>query len=359
MKTKRICLSLVLCLCALFSIFTLSGCGSSVVVDANNNFTTLEETYSKYAEVFELGTLENNFTTKYVVDYGVDVDSFSGENKTKYEALKEKYNVMLALSSKYIDSNKSYVVALQEEELSDETKNAIKNLNAKLDSYIKYLPTFVEERNIFKNHFINFPENEDANIAVLNKFKKSYGELVNKNIELAISLANVIETTEIFDLVQSTEPTQKDTEIVKDYIATKMLPIFNKLLIEETETKFAYYDYSGGAADEISKVVAKLETVFSAYKSNIALSTASTKALESKEEMQNLIQITNDFFVEMQNYEYSVDELKIYDMIVNNKNDFEEHKKSVAFAEVYYEKIYQFVSITLVDFLENLVSVVY
>lgn len=359
MKTRKICLSLVLCLCALLSVFTLTGCGGSVVGDVQKSFAELDESYTKYAEVFQLGTLEDGLETKYVVNYGVDFANFSPTNQEKYDALKEKYNVMLALSSKYIDSNKAYVTALAEEDMTDETKNALKNLYTKIDSYIKYLPTFVEERNIFKNHFDNFSGNADANLAVLTKFKKSYGQLVNKNLDISLALANVIETTEIFDLLQSTEPTEKDTEIVKDYITTKMLPIFNQLLIEETETSFAYYDYSGGAISQIKTVVNNLEDKFSSFKTSLALSNATCKALGSKEKMQELFKNANDFFVEMQNYSTSVSELKIYDLVINNGNDFEEHKKQVPYAEIYFEKIDQFVSITLGSFMDNLASVVY
>ena len=358
MKIKKVCLSFVLCLCALMSVFAFSGCGSISIQEVQKNFTELQESYTKYAEVFELGTLEG-FNTAYVVNYGVSIDGISQTNQKKFDALKNKYNVMLALSSKYIDNNKAYVMALSEDGISAQTKNALQDLYSKIGSYTNYLPTFVEERNNFKNHFTNFASNENANLAVLNKFKKSYGQLVNKNLDIALSLANVMETTEIFELLQATDPTEKDTQIVKDYIATKMLPIFNQLLIEETETNFAFYDYSGGAAEEVKSVVVKLENRFSTFKTSLALSNATCVELENKEEMQALVENAKDFFVEIHNYSNSIKELKIFDLIVNNKNSFEEHKKYVPFAEIYFEKIDQFVSITLGSFMNNLVSVVY
>ena len=358
MKTKKIILSFIVCLCALFPLFTLAGCGISVD-DVKSSFAQLDEAYIQYAEAFEQGTLENNLTTNYVINYGVDINNISSQNQEKFDALKEKYNVMLALSSKYIDNNKDFITSLENDDLSDETKKALENLNGKLTSYINYLPTFVEGRNSFKNHFKELSQNEIANLETLNNFKKVYGTLVNKNLDLALSMANVVETTEIFDLLQSTTQTNEDTKIVKDYITTKLLPIFNQLLIVETETSFAYDDYSGGAMEELNVVVQKLENLFVEFKQNLALTSKECQALDSKEDMQKLFENFNNFSVEINNYSTSVSELKIYDMVVNHKNSFEEHKKHVKLAEIYFDKIDQFVSITLEEYLANLISVIF
>ena len=75
--------------------------------------------------------------------------------------------------------------------------------------------------------------------------------------------------------------------------------------------------------------------------------------------MQKLFENFNNFSVEINNYSTSVSELKIYDMVVNHKNSFEEHKKHVKLAEIYFEKIDQFVSITLEEYLGNLISVIF
>lgn len=364
MKTRKIILSLVLCLCAFLPIFALAGCGNVPVSEVKSSFTDLQTTYNKYSDIFSTGTVEEGLTSNYKVDYGVNLDEISaGSNKEMYDSLVERYNVMLAISSKYIDSNKAYVAALEEKELSEKTRVAINELNAKLTKYIKYIPTFATERNSFKDHFKNFAGNEQMDLAVLRNFKKSYGELVSKNIDLALATAKVVETTEIFDILQATVPTQKDVRIVKEYISAKLLPIFNELLIAETETSFNYYydGYDCEAKTKIEEVVEDLESKFDYYKKQIVSSTATLKGASgdlSKEEMKDLFDILNDFSVEMKDYLKSVEKLDIAKLILESKT-FEKHKKEIVLADVYYEKIDQFVSISLPNYMQNLVSEIF
>ncbi len=359
MKTRRIILSFVLCLCALLPLFTLSGCGNVSVSDVKTSFAELDATYNTFADVFVSGSLQNgDLETKYMVKYGVELDEIStDQTKEKFDALESKYNVMLAISSKYIDNNKAFVTALEDENLSGSTSKALKNLNESLIKYNDNISAFVEDRNEFKTHFINHAGNQTADLAALQKFKKSYGELVNKNIQLALDLAEVIETTEIFDLLQSTTPTIEDTKIVKGYISAKMLPIFNNLLIAETETAFSYDDYEGSAKDELDDVVQNLNNLFEIYKQRVVFA-SNERALASKEDMQKLFDTANSFFTEKDIYLSCVDNLDIYKLIVESET-FEEHEKAVGYAKIYFEKIDQFVSITLEDYINNLISVIY
>lgn len=360
MKAKKFILSFVFCLCAILPLFALAGCGSVTVSEVKTSFADLVEEYNSNAQVFAVGTLEDDFSTNYYVKYGLNFDSLeTSENvKVKFDSLENKYNVMLAISSKYIDGNKDYVTALVQEDLSADTKSALKKLNKSLTNYVNYISTFVKERNEMKNHFEKFAGNEATDLAVLRDFKKSYGELVDRNITLALDLAEVVETTEIFDLLKSTEPTRKDTQIVKEYIAVKMLPIFNELLVRETETAFSYDDYQNDAKQKLEVAVSKLEDLFVDYKNNFVTSNKEDQALSGKEEMQKLFDDANNFFVEEDNYLLSVEKLEIYDLVVENKS-FEEHEKQVKYAKVYFEKINQFVNITLGDYLDNLAKVIY
>ncbi len=359
MKTRKIVLSFVLCLCALLPLFTLAGCGNVSVSEVKTSFADLDATYNKYAEVFVTGSPSGLMSTKYYVRYGVELDEIStAETKDKFDALEEKYNVMLAISSQYIDSNKAYISALEEDDLSDKTREALNSLNESLTNYNNYISKFVDERNAFKTHFENHAGNTAADLAVLRSFKKIYGELVNKNLNLALSVANVIETTEIYDLLKTTQPTVEDTATVREYLAVKMLPIFNELLIAETETAFSYDDYEGSAKDELQVTLDNLDDLFGDFKSRLVASASTERPLSSKEEMSSLFKKADNFFVEMNIYLDCVEDLNIYDLIVEHKT-FEEHEKHVEFARIYFEKIDQFVSVTLEDYMNDLLKMIY
>ncbi len=360
MKTKRFILSLVLCLCAFLPLFSLAGCGNVTISDVKTSFADLDATYNEYATVFVNGSLEDGkLQTKYLVRYGFELDSVSiPETKEKFDALEDKYNVMLAISSQYIDSNKAYIAALEDKELSNETRDALKELNESLTAYRNYIYTFIDGRTTFKTHFEKHAGNVDADLAVLRSFKKVYGGLVDRNLNLALSVAKVIETTEIYDLLQSTQPTVDDTTTVREYLAVKMLPIFNELLIAETETAFSYDDYDGAAKDRLEVTLDKLEALFANFKTRLASSASTERPLANKEEMQKLFNTADNFFVEMDIYLSCIENLNIYDLIVEHKT-FEEHEKHVEFASIYFEKIDQFVSFTLDDYMNDLLKMIY
>lgn len=359
MKTRKIILSFILCICAILPVFALSGCGKKHVDEVKSSFADLEATYSEYADVFVVGSLENGqLQTKYKIKYGVDLDAVaSSGDEEKFDALDEKYNIMLAISSRYIDANKAFVQSLEQDNLSKDTKDALGRLDKSLTSYNKYIPKFVDELNDFKTHFENHSGNAVANLAVLQNFKKFFGELVEKNIELALDVAKVIETTKVFDLLKSTTPTAEDSKTVKDYISAKMLPIFNNLLIKETETAFSYGDYENAAMNELDDVVERLEQLFDVYKARLIVS-SNEKAVASQEAMKKVFDDVNEFFVEKDVYLSCVDELDIYKLVVESES-FIEHEKKVEFASIYFNKIKQFINITLEDYMNNLVKVIY
>ena len=359
MKIKKIIFSVALGLCGVLSAFSLSGCGETKLSSLKENFEALDASYATYSHIFDEGTLEAGaLSTDYVVDYGEVVNEYVNNDNEMYVTLREIYNVMLAISSDYIDNNKAYVLSLQEENLSAKSKGAITTLNKKLNNYIEYMPTFVRERNNLISHFDNFRDHE-ADAAYLRKFKKSYGKLIEKNIELSLSVAAVVESTEIFALIQETVPTINDTKIIKEYVRAKMLPIFNEFILLETENKMNFSEYPAGETAKIQALLTKLNVSFDVYKHDMVAESDFLKQFANGEAVADTIEMVNNFFAETDDYMKALKELDIYNLIVNNDGDFDKYAKKNKLAKVYYEKLDQYITITLDDFMDEFLSVVY
>lgn len=174
-----------------------------------------------------------------------------------------------------------------------------------------------------------------------------------------MNLAKTIETTEIFELLKKTTPTENDTRILKEYIRAKMLPIFSEFMITEIENNL---NWEAQAATEtktrIDNLLAQLNTRFINYKSHFVGSSEAVSTL-SAEEMTQLFGYIEDFFVETDAYLQALKGLKIKKLAVDYDNDFERYKKSNNLAEVYLEKMEQFVGTTLFDFMNTTLNIIY
>lgn len=360
MKFKKTLASLALGCCSVLALFGLGGCGEVSTKTLSENFDKLDATYQEYSEVFKQGTVDN-LSTDYLITYGSIVDQYVTEQKEGYVELLSLYNSTLVISSDYIKNNEEYVKNLDDSTLSKDSKAAIKILNKSLVDYTDTISDFVRARKNFVEYFEQFNGqlNEESNSAYLRKFKKSYGELVSKNIELSMNLAKTIETTEIFDLLKKTDPTENDTKIMKEYIRAKLLPIFSEFRITEIENNL---NWNGQAQTEtktrIDNLLASLDSKFSTYKARFVGESGDLKILTS-EEMNTLFDYIGKFFLEVDSYMDALKKLNISVLSVDYNNDLESYLGRNPFAETYLEKIEQFVEISLPNFMDQVVNIIY
>ncbi len=360
MKLKKTLTCLALGCCSVLTMFGLSGCGGVSTKTLQENFDKLDATYQEYSEVFKQGTVEN-LDTNYFISYGSVVDGYIDEQKEGYVELLDVYNSTLVISSDYIDNNKEYVKNLDDKALSKETKSAIKELNSSLVDYTDTISEFVRARSNFIDYFEQFNGqlSEESSNAYLRKFKRSYGALVSQNIEVSMNLAKTIETSEIFELLKKTTPTENDTKIMKEYIRAKILPIFSEFKITEIENNL---NWNGQAQTEtktrIDDLLALLEREFSTYKARFVGSNSALNTLTS-EEMNKLFDYIGDFLSETDVYMKALKSLNISALSVDYDNDLEKYKEKNPFAEVYLEKMEQFIEITLPNFMNQVVNIIY
>ena len=361
MKLKNVVLSIVLGCCSVFSLFGLTACGEVSLATVTENFNKLDTTYQSYSEVFKQGQVDG-MNTDYLISYGAIVDEYVSEQKDEYAELNSIYNSILAISNDYIDNNKGYVKSLAAESLNKQSKKTLTKLNKVLVLYTKQISTFVEARRVFVNYFerTNGQLTDKENSAHLRKFKKSYGVLVSKNIQLSMSLAEVVESTEIFDLLQGTVPTKEDTKIVKEYIRAKMLPIFSEFMITELENNI---NWEAQAETEtkarIDELLAELKTEFYDYKAHFVGSNQQEIALGSAEEMKALFDMVEDFLTEAETYYQALRAFNISSLATKYDNDLEKYKKSNRLAEVYLERMEQFVEYSVPNFTSAVLNIIY
>lgn len=354
MKIKSLLLSFVLGLTGLLAVFGLVGCGDTSLATIEENYQKLNDTYSQYMEVFKTGFCEG-VSTKYLIGYGNIIDDYIDSKKAGYVELQSRYNIMLVISSDYIDNNISYVTNFEEAKLSAESRSAINKLNENLVEYTNTIESFVNARKSFVTYFSEFNGqlNEEADAAYLRRFKKSFGELVSKNINLSMSLAKAIETTEIFNLLKNTEPTENDSKIIKEYIRAKMLPIFSEFMITEIENNL---NWSALTATEsktkIDELLSKLNTEFESYKQHFVVSNGNTNKMTTKE-VNDLFNLIENFFVETDSYYKALKELDISAFAINYDFDMKKYKEQNQLAEVYIEKLEQFINFSLNNFTTN------
>lgn len=360
MKLKKTLTCLALGCCSVLALFGLGGCGEVSTKTLKENFDKLDATYQEYSQVFTQGTVDN-LDTNYFITYGSVVDGYIAERKEGYVELLDIYNSTLVISSDYIDNNKEYVKNLDDKNLSKESKQAIKDLNGSLLDYIDTVSDFVKSRKIFVEYFEQFNGqlSEESSNAYLRKFKKSYGELVSQNIELSMNLAKTIETTEIFELLKKTTPTENDTKIMKEYIRAKMLPVFSEFKITEIENNL---NWNGQAQTEtktrIDELLASLESKFSIYKEKFVGEDVALKTLTS-EEMNRLFEYIENFLSETDAYMKALKGLNISMLSIDYDNDLEKYKEKNPFAEIYLEKMEQFIEISLPNFMNEVVNIIY
>lgn len=362
MKIRSLILSLVLGCFSLFSVFTLVGCGEKIADQISENFTKLDEVYQANSTVFYEGEIEG-FQTKYIVDYGAKVNGYVLEHKAGYLELYNTYNAILALSNDCVDGNRNYILSFFQEdgELSKETESALKDMNKSLEDYILSVEEFSNARRTFVEYFEAGGDfSTDSDNIYLRKFKRSYGEMVGESVKLSKTVAKCIETREFLELVQETTVEETEVEIVKEYIRAKMIPIFSDMIISKIENNLnwnAYADVQEEVKTRIDGVISNLQTFFETYKTEF-VGAKNCKAI-TQDAMKDLIEKTENFFVEADYYFYALENFDIDKLVVEFNFDMEKYLEQDKLAEVYLSKIEQFAGTTLPAFIAEVSSIIY
>lgn len=353
MKRKSLVLSFVLAIFALCSSFAFVGC--DVGLDTlKNSFESLAKTYQTYSETFSHGTLAGSIETDYIVNYGDAVNSYVASNKENYADLQEQYNVMLAISHYYIDSNKTYVLSCDYKNLSKAAKQSINKLNKSIKAYEKEIKTFEESRKsmmIFFNQYAEGERNQSAEEYHVRMFKKAYGKLIEKNIDLSTALAKSVELTEIFDLIKNTAITNKDVTIIKDYIQTKMLPIYSEFMLNQIENKISWKIYKG-LNSRLDNLVENVKNSFNTYKTQIVNGVPGSREFTA-EQITVLFNKVENFLTEQAVYEKTLKEFDIEKFVVTYNGNLQQYEKKNALASLDLEKMEQFMQKIMPNFIEE------
>lgn len=357
MKRKSIFLGLFMCCFALISAFSLTGCGKVNLGTLEESFNQLGEAYAQYSQVFTEGTCEG-LQTDVFVPYSSVIDGHISSD-ADFEELTSLYNFTLAAANQYVKSNQTFILNLQEAELSKSAQKFIATLNQSLVDYTNYLPSFVRERQSFLNHFETFNGLDvNADKAALLRYKKVYGTLVEKAVNLCSNVATMVEESKIFDVIQNTTPTRVDAETIKNYFGARLLPVFSQFRITEFSNKMNWsVQEEGTAKADINLLIANVNQKFATYK-NIFI-TKTTAITLTQQQIKDLFKLHDQFCVEKENYFTALKSFNFASLALNYKNDLNKYLGANIYAKTYLQKMQQFVDVTLANFMSAVESVLY
>ncbi len=366
MKKRNIVLGFLLSFVCIFSVFGLVGCGEKATEKINKSFDALYETYQSYPDVFVEGEVLG-LETQYKITFGEKIDGYISGGKEGFAELYSLYGVNFAISNKYIDDNREYLCkSLKEEDLSKDTQHALEVLNKSLTAYTKQIQVFVKDRKSFVDYF-NTPEYEenfgetDAK-EKLKRMKQSYGKLVEQSVEVATDVAETVEATEIFDLLKDLEHQTNDIKIVKEFVQAKMLHLFTDFKIVEIANKL-YWDIGaeGDSRQRIQNLDAAVDVQYQSFCETFVLKNTGFKNPQNEEafDLAAVLDCAQEFFLEANSYSKALEEFDLYTFAVSYGNKMEDYLKKNKLAEVYLQKIEQFVSITLPSFMKNFAGQIY
>lgn len=348
-KSFKIVLPIFIVLALLLSIFSFAGCGTDVGT-LNENINKMNQNLLTYSEFIEKN--EGNLNTRdyYTISYGKIVDGLVG-NTENYDELYKYYNSIFSLAMSYIDENIDIVANLPDEEMNDETKKQLDDLNQKIVNFNNGIQGFVSARNQLSSYFNNYTDSAPdayAKLSELRSFKSEYGKFVNNAVEISLSLSSAVSATGDLDETDN-------VMLIKNSICNKILGVFHKFFV----MNIGSFNWAESTENElkarIDLIISNLETNFEKYislchaKENFQTLTIEDIAVIKKE--------AENFLTEVDDYYYAIDKLNLKDLSVNHYNDLDEYLEKNQNAEVYLEKIEQFVktnSGTLATYLEHL-----
>ena len=323
-KSSKIILPICLIVAMVMAIFSFAGCGTDVGT-LSENIKTMNETLASYSTLFVKDDQNLNTRDYYKLNYGTIVDDLILSGTDNYDELYNYYNSIFSLAMSYVDENLSVVTNLTDEEMNDETRNSLDELNQKIVDFNNEISPFVSARNEFTSYFNEYSDPfSSANLSQLRSFKRQYASFVDKAVEISLSLRNAVEAT-------------------GDLKETINVGTFNFSESAETVVK-----------DRINAIIANLENSLNSY---ISLFQTNTGLKElTLDELNKINQEAENFLTEVSDYMSALNGLNLQDLAINNYNDFDEYLKNNKNAEIYLEKLEQFTNVngTLETYLARL-----
>ena len=360
-KTKSF-LSVIMIAVCLLCVFTFAGCNEPSTSTILENIEAMNTALSEHDDVFNKTDRQINDVDYYSISYGSVIDGYISSGTTNYTDLDNFYNTVFSLSMSYIEENYGVITNLTDEELNSDTRGQLEDLNNKIVDFTNSIQTFVEARNSLASDFSNssfqnLAPTSEVKLARLREFKREYVTFVDKSVQLSQRLSSAVDSVGMLDSLE--ELGISNVELVKNTILNKLLPAFHNLYVNEIGS-FNFYDTDQTTTrTRIENVIESLKSVLNdKYIVIMKLSGAQLIDTVTVEEIKAIREEADIFYVELNDYLEALDGLDIRTLSVNHDNDLEAYMAVNDRAEIYLQKVEQFVEVTLSEFLDYLESAV-
>ena len=360
-KTKTF-LSVIMIAVCLLCVFTFAGCNEPSTSTILENIEAMNTALSEHDDVFNKTDSQINEVDYYSISYGSVIDGYISSGTTNYTDLENFYNTVFSLSMSYIEENYGVITNLTDEELNSDTRGQLEDLNNKIVDFTNSIQTFVEARNSLASDFSNssfqnLAPTSEVKLARLREFKREYVTFVDKSVQLSQRLSSAVDSVGMLDSLEELEIA--NVELVKNTILNKLLPAFHNLYVNEIGS-FNFYDTDQTTTrTRIENVIESLKSVLNdKYIVIMKLSGAQLIDTVTVEEIKAIREEADIFYVELNDYLEALDGLDIRTLSVNHDNDLEAYMAVNDRAEIYLQKVEQFVEVTLSEFLDYLESAV-
>lgn len=355
MKKGRILLSIVLAIVGIFSVLTFAGCDVSVDT-LNKTIAQVNQNYAKYNEVFTTGKLtSNNYETNYVVSYGKVVNEYVKSSDLRYAEFKElenKYNIMLAVSQKYIDDNSARILNYEKyNKFTSDAKKCLNDFNNKMNDFANSFEDFAASRTIMVDYFKKYSganaPSQEVEQDHLQIFKRSYGTFVSKCVKAAAALAKSIENTEIFDILKATEINEGNIKILKEYVEIKTVEFLDNFYIDNILNKITWNVYKTNDASKVVEVYNNVESFYKNKYLTLVTNKSDLNSSLSKEEYKSLFELSENYITESEYFVKATDDFDFYKWATEfecNENKYCEKENKLALIQL--DKMNQFIKTT-------------
>ena len=344
---KKILSIFSLCLISLMCLISLAGCGSSVsaeeILTAYTAMTAkLEENSAILSKVGNRNTAEY-----YQISYGDVVDRYVSAGYDDYVDLQNYYNSVFSFAMSYMDENYTVITNLIEDDTNSATIDSLPSLKSAIEDFTEEIDNFVDARNTLDIYFKRYGNSAVGNtqtekLVRLREFKRSYVEFVNKSVEMSLALSDSVEATGILNSVL-------EVGLNRNYVCNKILRVYNELYIQEVGTFNFGETEDSLTKDRLQDVLDNLYSSMSDYSSLMSLT--NLKQSLSETEIAKLKEMKDIFMTELEVYIEALDILDVRSLCVDYDNDMERYLQTNSRAEICLERVEQFVSTSLPDFL--------
>ena len=368
MKKNSIVLSIVLAVVGFFSVLTFAGCDVSVET-VGNTIAEVNQQYKNYSSIFGEGDLTaNNYHSYYVVNYGDVVNGYVSSSETRYSEFNElenKYNILLALSQRYIDDNSALILNYEKyNKFSGEARKYLNEFNSKLKDFSASFEKFAKERNVMAEYFKNYSGDNAPTERVeqdhLLIFKRAYGPFVSNCVKAAAALAKCIENTEIFDILKATEINENNIKILKEFVEIKTAEALNNYYVEGILNKITWSVYK----NKDSQVVSIYNRVENFYKNTFLTNFVGRgddfKVDMTKEKYREIFNLVDNYLKEVESFVYATNDFdfnKWANTYECKESDYAEKENKLVLVDL--DKMEQFIKTTSVAFYNRFIGEIY